>query len=301
MFDVFEQLLHLMLSYRSGISYSYTMNKKISVFDYTDYRQYLAEYYEEQKRNFPKVFSYRFFAQKAGYNSSGLYKDIVSKRTNIKPGFAMKLSKAIGHSPNEEEYFECMVNFNQAETVDEKNKYFERMKRFYRSKAFIVDAKQHEFYSKWYYSAVRDLLSIGNFADNYSDIARSLNPRIRSEQAKKSIQLLCKLGLIEKNGQGYYKAINRIITSGDEVGSLQMKNFQSEMIGLARDALDRFPAHLRNISTVTFSISKQDYSVVNAEIDACRKKILQLVEKSKNEDRLYQLNLQLFPLSQIRE
>lgn len=281
--------------------YSYIMKKKISVFDYTDYRQYLADYYEEQKLLKPDVFSYRYFAKKAGYNSSGMYKDIVNKRTNIKPGFIMKLSKAIGHTTNEEEYFECMIYFNQAESIEEKNKYFERMMRFYNSKACIIDKKQYEFYSKWYYSAVRDLLSIGNFADDYIAIARSLNPKIRTDQAKKSIQLLCKLGLIEKNSQGYYKAVNQIISSGDEIASLHMKIFQSEMIALAREALDRHPVHLRNISTVTFSISKKDIARVNAEIDACRKRILRIVEKSENEDRLYQLNLQLFPLSQIKD
>ncbi|MFH1761525.1 MAG: TIGR02147 family protein [bacterium] len=87
--------------------------KKVSVFDYTDYRRYLADYYTEQKEINPS-FSYRYFAQKAGYNSSGMYKDIVSGRTNIKPGFIAKLSKAIRHGKREEEYFETMVLFNQA-------------------------------------------------------------------------------------------------------------------------------------------------------------------------------------------
>ena len=301
MFDGIEQVFASSLSHVSGMCYCYTMGRKISVFNYTDYRLYLADYYEEQKRLRPKTFSYRYFARKAGYNSSGMYKDIVNRRTNIKPGFIMKLSNAIGHTANEEEYFESMVYFNQADSVEEKNKYFERMKRFYRSKAYVVDAKQHEFYSHWYYSAVRDLLSIGEFDDDYTGIAQSLNPKIRSEQAKKSIQLLSKLGLIEKNKKGYYKAVNKIISSGDEIASLHKKNFQSEMIMLAREALDRYPAHLRNISTVTFSISKKDYAIVNAEINACRKKILQIVEKSENEDRLYQLNLQLFPLSRIKD
>jgi uncharacterized protein (TIGR02147 family) len=54
----------------------------LRVFDYTDYRKYLSDYYDEQKKKTPS-FSYRFFAKKAGYNSSGLYKDILSNRTGM--------------------------------------------------------------------------------------------------------------------------------------------------------------------------------------------------------------------------
>lgn len=276
------------------------MEKKVSVFDYTDYRKYMHDYYIEQKAK-NKAFSYRYFAQKAGYNSSGMYKDIVSGRTNITLGFIMKLSKAMGHNLKEEEYFESMVHFNQAKSIEEKKKYFGRMMRFYNSKAYRVDSSQYEFYSKWYYSAIRDLLAIGNFSDDYSKIARTLNPTIRAEQARKAVQILLELGLIKKDGNGYYKAADKIITTGDEVKSLNVKNFQLSMMELAKDALDRHPAAQRNISTVTFSISKETYGDIEAELVAFRKRILSMAEKSQNEDRVYQLNLQLFPLTQIKE
>lgn len=275
-------------------------SQKISVFDYTNYRQYLADYYDEQKAGNP-AFSYRYFAAKAGYNSSGMYKDIVNGRTNIKPGFITKLSRAIKHSRREEEYFENMVLFNQAKGNEEKKKYFERMMRFYNSKAFRVDSAQYEFYSRWYYSAIRDMLAIGKFSDDFHEIARSLNPPIRPEQAKRAIHVLKKLGFIERNQRGYYQSVSKIISTGDEVRSVSVKNFQQEMIDLAKEALDRHPPRNRNISTITFSISKDAYQQIEAELVSCRKRILGLVERSRNEDRVYQLNLQLFPLTKITE
>ncbi|OGJ93685.1 MAG: hypothetical protein A2487_02525 [Candidatus Raymondbacteria bacterium RifOxyC12_full_50_8] len=274
------------------------MANKASVFNYTDYRKYLADYYIEQKAATP-AFSYRYFAQKAGYNSSGMYKDIVSGRTNIQPSFIAKLSKAMRHGRREEEYFENMVLFNQAKGVDEKKKYFERMMRFYNSKAYLVDSSQYEFYSKWYYSAIRDLLEVIDIKDDYQKLARSLNPTIRPEQSKKAIDILLELGMIKKNASGYYKATDKIITTGDEVKSLYVKNFQKAMMELAKEALDRHPADHRNISTVTFNISKETYKTIETELVACRKKILTLVDNDQNVDRVYQLNLQLFPLSKI--
>ncbi len=48
----------------------------ISVYDYTSYRGFLADYYAFRKKRNPS-FSYRGFAAKAGISSSGLYKEVV--------------------------------------------------------------------------------------------------------------------------------------------------------------------------------------------------------------------------------
>jgi len=273
--------------------------KNISVFDYIDYRQYLAEYYIEQKEKKP-VFSYRYFAKKAGYNSSGMYKDIVSGRTNIKPGFITKLSKAIKHGKREEEFFEYLVNFNQSKNQEEKSKYFERMMRFHNSTAFVVESKNYEFYSNWYYTAIRDLLNLFNFKEDYAGLANFLDPRIRPDQAKKAVSFLLKHGMIKKNTKGYLKPVNKIITTGSKIKLLNIKNFQLQMMDLAKESLNKHSAKERNISTVSFGVSEKTYQSIESEINICRKRILTLVEKSENENRLYQLNFQLFPLSKIK-
>jgi uncharacterized protein (TIGR02147 family) len=274
--------------------------KSISIYDYTDYRLYLRDYYEEQKAQNP-AFSYRYFARKAGFNSSGLYKDIVDGRTGITRSLILRFAKAMKLSPKQQEYFETLVYFNEAKTIDEKKLYFERLMKYHNSKAFRVDASQYEYFSKWYYIAVRELLAIGNFKDDYTAIAQSLNPAIRREQAQKAIEVLKKLGLIQTGKNGNYKAVDKILTTGPEIKSLSIANFQKNMMDMTKEALDRHPTQHRNISTVTFSVSKQTYYDIKAELDACRKRILGMVERGENEDRVCQLNMQLFPLTRIKE
>jgi uncharacterized protein (TIGR02147 family) len=274
--------------------------KPVSIYDYTDFRLYLRDYYEEQKAGNP-AFSYRYFARRAGFNSSGLYKDIVDGRTGITRSLILRFATAMKLSPKQQEYFEIMVYFNEAKTVEEKKLYFERLMKYHNSKAFRVDASQYEYYSRWYYAAVRELLAIGNYKDDYAAIAQALNPSIRKEQAKKAIEVLKKLGLIRKEKGGNYKAVDKILTTGSDVKSLAIANFQKSMMDLAKEAIDRHPAEHRNISTVTFSVSKDTFSDIKAELDACRKRILGMVDRSENEDRVCQLNIQLFPLTRIRE
>jgi uncharacterized protein (TIGR02147 family) len=121
------------------------------------------------------------------------------------------------------------------------------------------------------------------------------------EQARKAIEVLKGLGLIKKNKQGYFKVVEKILTTGREVKSLSIANFQRSMMDKAKEAIDRFPAKDRNISSLTFSVSPDTYEDIKVELDACRKRILGMVERSENEDRVCQLNLQLFPLTQIKE
>jgi uncharacterized protein (TIGR02147 family) len=273
--------------------------KNISIYDYTDYRRYLRDFYEEQKKRNP-AFSYRYFARKAGYNSSGLYKDIVDGRTGITRSLILRFATAIKLSSKQQEYFETMVYFNEAKTVEEKKLYFERLMKFYNSKAFKVDASRYEYYSEWYYIAIRELLAIGDFGDDYAAIAQALNPSIRKEQAKKAIAMLLKLGLIKKDSNGFYKASEKILTTGSEIKSLAIANFQKGMMDMAKDAIDRHPVEHRDISTVTFSVSSDTCNAIKAELIACRKRILAMVERGEQEDRVCQLNMQLFPLTQSK-
>ncbi len=222
--------------------------RQVSIYDYTDYRQFLRDYYDEQKAKNP-AFSYRYFAKKAGFNSSGLYKDIVDGRTGITRSLILRFANAMKLSRRHEEYFETMVYFNEAKTVEEKNLYFERLMKHRDSKAFRVDAAHYEYYSKWYYIAVRELLAVGKFRDDYSRIAKALNPAIRIDEARKAIEVLLKLGLIREDKDGYYKATDNILTTGADVKSLIIANFQKAMMDLAKEAIDRHPVNHRNIST----------------------------------------------------
>ena len=281
-----------------------TIPKKVSVFDYTDYRKYLNDFYQVQKAH-SKAFSYRYFAAKAKINSVGLYKDVVDGRQSLGRSLIAKFSKAMKHGNREAEYFENMVYFNEARTVEERKIYFERMMTSYNSKAYKVDAVQYEYYAKWYYSAIRALLSYIDFKDDYEGLARLLNPAIRPNQAKKAIRVLEKLGLIKRNKKGIYKLVDSVITTGvvsqePTLATLNIINFQKAMIDMAHKGYNIHPKGSIDMSTLTLSISKQTYRAMKKEIAAFRQKLARMASHDKDPDRVYELNYQLFPLTIIK-
>ena len=274
----------------------------IRIFDYTDYRNFLGDFYKDQKSNNPH-FSYRYFAGKAKISSIGLYKDVVAGKQSLSRRVIAKFSEAMGHSRRESEYFEAMVFFAEAKTVEERKLYFERMMACHESKARIIDSSQYEYYSQWYYSAVRALLSFYPFdGADFASLAKKLSPSIKTEQAKKAIEVLERLGMIRKNDDDAYEPSDQIITTGTlqndrQVRALSIINFQRNILSLAAEAYDRYSQRQMDMSTLTLSMSKETRQLIKEEAAAFRKKVLSLAENDMNPQCVYQLNCQFFPLT----
>jgi uncharacterized protein (TIGR02147 family) len=268
----------------------------INIYSYLSHRDYLRDYFAHRKRTY-KRFSYRHFAQVGGYNSPGLLIDIIKGKTNMGPDTIARISRAIGHNRKEFAYFKDMVLFNQAVTAEEKNRHFERMLGAFREKGRIVGSAEYKYFSRWYYPAVRELLAVINFKGDYKDITGRIRPTILLAQAKNAVHVLSKLGLIRKDGKGCYRATDKHLTSGSEVRTLALTNFQRATMDLAKQAIDRFPKEKRDISTLTFSIAQGDLQKMKDEIAACRARLAKIIKKSRNCDTVGQLNFQLFPLT----
>ncbi len=279
--------------------------RKINVFEYTDYRKYLLDYYTEQKDT-KKHFSYRYFARKAGINSIGLYKDVLEGRQSLGRALVQKFSVALGHNKLEAEYFENMVFFCEARSVEEQRTFFERMISCLDSKAVKIDLEKYKYFTHWYYSAVRSLISMVEFKGDYKYLATRLSPEIKEQEAENAVKTLEVLGLILRDQDGTYKLTDELITTGNlsldsRVHSMQVINFQKVMCDLGKEAYDRHPTGTMDMSTLTLGISERTYHAMKAEIAALRKKLSVMAKNDDSPDRVYQLNYQFFPLSKITE
>jgi uncharacterized protein (TIGR02147 family) len=207
------------------------------------------------------------------------------------------------HSKREAEFFEAMVFFTDADSIEERKIYFERMMACYESKACLIEASRYEYYSQWYYSALRALLSFYSFDGvDYVVLANKLSPPIKPEQAQKAIEVLERLGMIDKNSNGYYEPCDQIITTGllnnnRKLQALSIIAFQRNLLSLAAEAYDRYSERQMDMSSITISVSKATRKVIKEEAAAFRKKILSLVENDTNPECVYQLNCQFFPLT----
>jgi uncharacterized protein (TIGR02147 family) len=267
-----------------------------NIFEYTNYRTFLKDYYEERKSQ--EGYTYRDFSRETGMNSSSWLMHLVRGTKNLSSETTVRIAKALHFSKHETEYFEMLVNFTQADESEEKNHFFNQMLELKKKLKIIrIGEEQYEYYTKWYYPVIRSLVSKVDWNDDYARLAKRLLPPITQSEAKKSVKLLEKLGFIEKNIAGKWVPKNDVISTGDEVMSLNIVNYHKQVTRLAENAFDRSKKELRDISSLTLGINKEDVAAIKTKIQQFRKEIMEIARSSQNADRVYQLNFHFFPVS----
>jgi uncharacterized protein (TIGR02147 family) len=267
------------------------------VFSYIDYRLYLADYYQEQKKA-TRFFSYRYFAQKAGINSPNFLKQVIESKRNLTNQTIPKFIVALKLSEKESRYFKHLVSFNQAMTAGDKQEHYAVMlSMMHTVKEQRLAADQHEYYNNWYVSVIRELVCLRDFKDNYKQIASAVTPAIGAREARFAVKLLRRLGMIKKRPDGTYYQTSAAIISNSEVGRMAVRSFNREMLRKAEKSLDEIPPKERQIFGVTIGLSKACYDVLAAEMIAFRDRVVAITNSDRNSSRVYQMHLQLFPLS----
>lgn len=273
----------------------------INVFEYLNYRQLLKDLYEENKKK-QSSFSYRYIGQKVGFKSAGFFTNILQGKRNISHNIIFKFAELFKFNKKETEYFELLVLYDQADQHNQKKYYFEKLLSMRKSKVHELTSEQYMYFDKWHNVAIRELLNYFPFRGDYQQLAKMVNPPITPTEARKSVELLKKLGLIEEKEDHTYRVTNKSITTYPNVPILAVHNFQLATMDLAKESIDRFPKDERSISTVTLSVSKETFKFIEEKLAIFRREIQNIVENDRHQiDRVYQFNFQVFPLSQDRD
>jgi uncharacterized protein (TIGR02147 family) len=273
----------------------------INLFEYQNYRTYLRDYYEEQKRT-KRYFSYRYFSQKAGINASAFLYYVIENKRNLTKKSIAKISAGIGHSDEERDYFENLVFFNQANTITEKTMYYNKIIATRRPIDLkTIDIHQYAFYSVWHHSVIRELVTFFDFKGDYRLLAGMLIPKITGKQAQESIALLERLGFIERDENGLYHQTDALIgvkPSASE--AFIVEKFQMEMLQVALKAYDAIPRPDRMSAATTFSISKETFNLFVQKTREFRKELLVLARLDTDPQQVFQFTFNLFPISRNR-
>ena len=272
--------------------------KEPDIFSYDDYRKYLGDAYQF-KKFVEGGFSFRTFAKKAGIASSGYYKLIMDGKRNLSREGIIKFSKGLDLNSRQAKFFETLVHFDQSESPAEKTAYFDKIQENRRFRSFKqLETDQYQFYKKWYYSAVRELVSHPNFKEDPKWIAKTLMPEITPEEAKDAMELLDRLKLIQRTRTGKVVQSEELITSAPQVYSSALWHFHNQMLYQAFKSLSQFTGEHRDFTSITLSLRHSDMEEISKKITTFRRKLLSEYDVKKTHfDRVFQMNFSLFPLT----
>jgi uncharacterized protein (TIGR02147 family) len=266
---------------------------------YTDYRRYLKDYYEDRKNRF-SFFSYRYFCNKSELKSPALFKEIVEGKRNLTSKTLPRFIKGLDLTPLDAQFFIALVHFNQSRSMVEKTQYLEQMNGLKRKiPRDVVPIDQYAFYSRWYLLVLRELACILPWKGDYGILAKAVDPPIKKSEAQSGIQFLVQKGFLLLQDDGTCLQTKRAITSGSEVSSIGIRNFNEKMTRRGADAINAFSQEVRDVRTMVIGISAESYPLIKAEIREFMDRVARIVDNDHTTDRVYNLGVQLFPVSKF--
>lgn len=98
-----------------------------NIFEYIDFRQYLADLYKA-KRSIESGFTHAYICHRLGQpNSRSFFNNVIKGRKNLTPAFVELFINIFGFGSEESKFFRALVNYNQATGTDEKEFYFDQI------------------------------------------------------------------------------------------------------------------------------------------------------------------------------
>lgn len=269
----------------------------ITIFNYKDHRAFLTDWYKHCKKN-RRGFSFRTFSKEAGFSSPNFLKRVMEGSRNLSLESIPKCAQGLNLNKQETEFFKNLVLYTQATTHADKNFYYQQILKSRKiSELKPIEKEQYDYYSTWYHPVIRELITSKNFDGTPEWLSKKISPAITTDQASHSLELLQKLGFIEKQKMGWMQT-QPLVTTGAEALSLSMMNYHQNVLTLVKEQLPKIKADNRDISALTLGVAKGRIPELKKKIGEFRQEILKLVAEDTEPENVVLLSIQLLPVSQ---
>ena len=261
------------------------------LFQYLEYRSYLSGYVEWRLTG-NSHFSKRAFSQKY-FGSTGILYEVIQGRRDLGPKLRVRCAAALGLNDKENEYFDLLVQHNQAKQDLERNFLFEKLSRFRNSKPWVVRENQHKYYGKWYYAVVFSYLGLDKRKATAKEIAAEIVPSLTEAQVSEAIDLLMELELVKKSDRGYALTRNHLVSGG--FGGDVALEYNRQIQKLTSDLADEDMMKFKAFSTQVTTVSSDSLKAIRKKFAAFQEEMKDIVSKDKGTDKVCTVVFQIIP------
>jgi uncharacterized protein (TIGR02147 family) len=257
-----------------------------------------ARLHDAKKASKPQ-YSHRLFARQAGLASSALLSNVIAQRRNLSAHTTEAFIKAMKLPAQEAHFFRLLVDLDQAKNDEDRNEAWQLISACRRFReARQIEGESFRYLSHWYYPAIRELAACNGFQASPAWIAKALRPRITQAQAARALEALVTLGMLVPDEEGQLIPADASVVTPMEVAGLAVHNYHSGMLLRATDAISAFDPEHRYLGGLTVSIPASLVDTLKDELKDLQSRLLDLCDSAPAPaEHVYQLNLQLFPLS----
>lgn len=151
--------------------------------------------------------------------------------------------------------------------------------------------------SDWYHFAILDLVQIRGFKNDANWIAVKLG--IQVSEASFAVERLKRLGLIVEQGKVLRKTQKRFSNYSEGVTSSALKEYQRQVITKAMSAIDDCPQEKKDITGITIAANSKTLAAAKEKIKRFRRDLCRFMEEQGEQDSVYHLTIQLYPVTKF--
>lgn len=269
-----------------------------SIFEYTNHLDCLKDIYLAARKSRGSKVSHATISLKLGYTSRGAWGHILKGVVKLKPEQIKIIAIFFNLHEQEAKYLDLLVKHNQAER-QERFKYKRLLSKFRKENKRFIDDEMHHFYEEWLNTVIRNLCSCDDFkkTDYAKFNSHLMKFKFPDLVIKNTIKYLLDHDYIKEDKNGFLRATDRFVVNNTQKGIDTLNNFHLDMMNFAKKAVKEIPKNERQISSLNVSVSKQGYDLIIESLQECRSKIKSIIEDETDCERVYQINLQIFPMT----
>lgn len=266
------------------------------VFAYSSYRTYLQDIFIYLKQE--RSFTVRDFAKHVGFGSSSYLNALVQGKRSLKEKTAKQIARRLVLNRDESEYFLSLVRFNDGRREDGRQGAYQELlssKRKKRTRVMVGD--EYQYFSRWYFVAILEGLGTAWRTKSSKEMAIDLN--ISEAEVVETLSILQKLQLIQKGTEGWEKT-QILLETPARLQAQIVRNLYKDMIAKAHQSIDSLDVSQRFLGGVTLSLSLESFYHLQERLFEIQKDLNQEFSRDDDPQNVYQLNLQLFPLMNVK-
>jgi uncharacterized protein (TIGR02147 family) len=274
---------------------------------YMDYRKYLSDFYafkREQTKGDLRPYSYQMFSAAANIKSPQYLRLIIEGKRNLSLDMVAKFAKALSLQKEQAEELKALVNYTQATDPAERNRYLKDLmeKRVSQQiKSGQIDSATWEKVPGWVTWILYAMVDQKGVSFDPAQLKALLGEKATQEQIQESLQKLLESGeLIRDADTGAIKKARPLMENVDNVPVALVKKLQAELLYLGMESLFQDDPTDREFGTLTLSLTKSEFEEIKFKLRQMRKQMTKdnaIARSQGSGDRIYQLNIQLFPVT----
>lgn len=276
---------------------------------YMDYRPFLKDFYEYKRlstQNTIRPYTYAMFSAAADIKSPNYLKMIVDGKRNLSEDMIGKFARAMSLSKDHSEEFKLLVLYSQSTDPAQRNIYLRAINEArveQKLKSGEIDRKTWDKIPNWVAWIIYTMVDQKDVEFNATQIKNLLRGKVSQEDVDGALTSLFSSGeLIKDPVTQEVKKAHNLMESADEVPVALVRKLQAQLMYLGLESLFQDSATEREFGSLTMSLSKSEFEDLKFQLRKFRKSIHKdnsIARTTSKGERVYQLNIQLFPLTDV--